>query len=188
MSLSASHRRRALGIAAAAAGGLSVLALTAATPAVASRYATAASVPACATSSLVIWLDTQGSGTAGSTYYNLEFANLSARACALFGYPGVSGFDLAGHQLGSAARRNPEHSATAVTIAAHATAHAVLRIVDASNYPTSTCAQTTAAGLRVYPPGQTAAKSVPYPFLACSRSGPGYLSVEAVQPGQGRLN
>jgi hypothetical protein len=188
MILSALHHRRALGLAAAAAGSLFVLALTAAAPAVASRHAVAASVPGCATSSLVIWLDTQGRGTAGSTYYNLEFTNLSTHACTLLGYPGVSGIDLAGHQLGSAAGRNPEHSATAVTIAAHATAHAVLRIVDASNYPTSTCSQRTAAGLRVYPPGQMAAKAVPYPFLACSRSGPGYLSVEAVQAGVGNIN
>jgi hypothetical protein len=40
-----------------------------------------------------------------------------------------------------------------------------------------------AGGLRVYPPGQTASKLVPFPFRACSRSGPGYLSVEAVQKG-----
>jgi hypothetical protein len=185
MILSASHRRRALGL---AAGGLSALALTAAAPAAASRQAVAASAPGCATSALVIWLDTQGSGAAGSSYYDLEFTNLSAHACTLLGYPGVSGIDLAGHQLGSAAGRDPEHSAATVRIAAHATAHAVLRIVDASNYPSSTCSQRTAAGLRVYPPGQTAAKAVPYPFLACSRSGPGYLSVEAVQAGIGSIN
>jgi hypothetical protein len=185
MILSALHRRRALGLAAAGAG-LSALALTTGAPAVGS--AVAASAPRCATSSLVIWLDTQGSGAAGSSYYNLEFTNLSAHACTLLGYPGVSGIDLAGRQLGSAAGRNPEHSATAVTIGARATAHSVLRIVDASNYPSSTCSQTTAAGLRVYPPGQTASKAVPYPFLACSRSGPGYLSVEAVQAGQGAMN
>jgi hypothetical protein len=185
---SASARRRALGVAATAAAGLSALALTAAAPAAASRHADAARVPACATSSLVIWLDTQGSGTAGSTYYNLEFTNLSAHSCTLLGYPGVSGIDLAGHQLGSAAGRNPQHSASAATLAPRATAHAVLRIVDAGNYPSSTCSQTTAAGLRVYPPGQTASKTVPYPFMACSRSGPGYLSVEAVQAGLGNVN
>jgi hypothetical protein len=40
-----------------------------------------------------------------------------------------------------------------------------------------------AAGLRVYPPGQTASELVPYPFEACARSGPVYLHVEAVQAG-----
>ncbi len=37
------------------------------------------------------------------------------------------------------------------------------------------------AGFRVYTPGVTAAKYVPFPFWACSRSGPVYLSVQAVQ-------
>jgi hypothetical protein len=38
-----------------------------------------------------------------------------------------------------------------------------------------------AAGLRVYPPDQTKAKIVPFPFLACLRSGPTYLSIAPVQ-------
>ncbi len=84
---------------------------------------------------------------------------------------------------GSAASRDAVHRPVTVTVRSGATVHAILRIVDAGNYPSSTCAQTTAAGLRVYPPGQTASKLVPYPFAACSRSGPTYLQVEAVQPG-----
>ena len=36
-------------------------------------------------------------------------------------------------------------------------------------------------GPAVYPPNQTASKVVPYPFLACSRPGPVYLSVQAVR-------
>jgi hypothetical protein len=95
---------------------------------------------------------------------------------------------LSGAQLGSAGSRNPQHTPAAVTVAPRATAHVVLRIVDALNYPKSTCAPVTAAGLRVYPPGQTASKLVPFPFLACSRRGANYLSVEVVQPGQGGLN
>jgi hypothetical protein len=68
-----------------------------------------------------------------------------------------------------------------VTIASDATAVAVLQIVDADNFPSAVCRPTTAAGLRVYPPNQTASKVVPYPFLACSRPGPVYLSVQAVR-------
>ena len=160
----------------------------AAAPASASRHAVAASPPACSSASLVIWLNTQGSGAAGSSFYNLEFTNLSASSCTLSGYPGASGVDLNGHQLGSAASRNPQHKPVTVTISPRGSAHVVLRIVDALNYPKSTCAQVMAAGLRVYPPGQTASKLIPYPFLACSHSGPNYLSVEAVQPGLGTVD
>jgi len=181
--------RRLLGASAAAAAALAAaLALTVAAPAAASRHALAASAPTCSSSTLVVWLDTEGNGAAGSDYYTLRFTNLSAHACTLLGYPGVSGVDLAGRQLGSAALRNPEHASVSVTLAAGATAHSVLRITDTGNYGRSTCVPVTAAGLRVYAPGQTASKLVPFPFSACSRSGPSYLSVESVQGGIGPVN
>jgi hypothetical protein len=116
------------------------------------------SAPRCATDGLVIWLDTQASRAAGSTYYKLELTNLSGHACTLLGYPGVSAVDLNGHQLGSAASRNSAHPARLVTLASGATAVAVLQIVDAHNFPGATCRPATAAGPRVYPPGQIVAK------------------------------
>jgi len=147
------------------------------------RTSTTTSTPKCATSGLVVWIDTQGDGTAGSIYYTLEFTNLSAHACTLGGYPGVSAVSLAGHQLGSAASRDHTTSAHTLTLASGTTATAVLRIVEAGNFPTSSCQQTTAAGLRVYPPNLTTAKVVPFPFSACSRAGPVYLTVQAVKRG-----
>jgi hypothetical protein len=138
---------------------------------------------ACATSGLVVWLNSEAGGAAaGSTYFKLEFTNLSGRACTLRGYPGVSAVDLRGVQLGSAAGRNPTHPPRTLTLQPGASAAALLRIADANNYPAATCHRTTAAGLRVYPPNQTRAKTVPFPFLACSRSGPTYLAVAPVQP------
>jgi hypothetical protein len=139
------------------------------------------SPPRCATSKLAIWLDTQGSGAAGSVYYHLKLTNLSGRACTLRGYPGVSAVSLAGRQLGRAAARDSVHQPKLVTLANASSASVVLRIVAAANFPIATCRPVTAAGLRVYPPNETAAKVVPFPFRACSRSGPVYLSVEAVQ-------
>jgi len=180
------HIRALIG--ASATVGLCTVALAAASPASASRHAVAASTPACASATLVVWLNTQGSGAAGSSFYSLEFTNLSAGSCTLTGYPGVSGVDLGGRQLGSAASRDSEHKAVTVTLSPRGSAHVVLRIVDALNYPKSTCAAVMAAGLRVYPPGQTASKLIPYPYLACSRSGANYLSVEAVQPGLGTVD
>ncbi len=135
--------------------------------------------PACAASGVVNWLDTAGNGAAGSSYYHLKFTNLSGHTCTMNGYPGVSGVNLAGGQLGSAASRSTA-SHHSLTLANGVTVSAVLRIVDAGNFQSSSCHVTTAAGLRVYAPNQTVAKIIPYPFSACSKSGPIYLSVGPV--------
>lgn len=147
----------------------------------------------CTTSDLVVWLNTSGNGAAGSAYYNLNFTNLSSRSCTLKGYPGVSGLSLTSTQLGSSAARDVAHAATLITLTsarsaaglaasnAKNSATVILQMTDANNYPASTCGQVTAAGLRVYPPGQTASKVIPFPFVACSKSGPRYLHVEAEQ-------
>jgi hypothetical protein len=141
--------------------------------------AKAASVTRCSTSGLVVWLDTQGNGAAGSSYYELEMTNLSGQTCSLGGFPGVSAVGLSGKQLGSAARREGSAGKT-VTLTSGATAVATLRIVIAGNFPASKCGIATAAGVKVYPPGQKAAKTVPFPFEACSKSGPVYLAVGPV--------
>jgi hypothetical protein len=143
--------------------------------------AAASRTPKCPTSGLVVWLDTRGNGTAGSIYYKLKFTNLTSHACHLLGYPGVSAVDLGGHRLGSAASRNHSHTPTVVTLARGATAAAVLQIIEAGNFSSTSCHQVLAAGLRVFPPNQTASKVVPFPFRACSRTGPVYLSVQAVR-------
>lgn len=141
-----------------------------------------ASPPNCSTSGLVIWLnDEAGGATAGSVYYKLEFTNLSARACTLVGYPGVSAVNLRGGRVGGGASREVVHKPSPVTLASGSTASAVLRIVDAGALPS--CAPVNAAGLRVYPPGQTRAKVVPFPFQACSRAGKSDLIVGALAPG-----
>jgi Protein of unknown function (DUF4232) len=135
---------------------------------------------ACAAADLVVWLDTTSDAAAGSTYLTLEFTNLSGRACTLEGYPGVSAVDLAARRIGSAGGRNRRQAARAVTLATGATARAVLQIVQAANYPSATCRQVPAAGLRVFPPGSTRAKLIPFPFTACARRGPAILRVGVV--------
>jgi Protein of unknown function (DUF4232) len=177
-----SHFRRLAGATAIVAAVIAVAASSA--PAGASS---AAAPAACKASGLVTWLNTMGDGTAGSTYYTLQFTNLSGHNCTLEGYPGVSGVNLAGHRLGSAASRNPAHAARVITIssatnlnAVNSSAVAVLRITDVGNFPQATCRPVAAAGLRIYVPGERTATVIPFPFRACSRSGPIYLSVEAV--------
>jgi hypothetical protein len=145
--------------------------------------AAAPTPPGCTTSGLVVWLDTQGDGTAGSIYYKLKFTNLSGHACTIRGYPGVSAVDLGGHQLGSSASHDSVHAPRSVQLTNGATASAVLRIVDVGVLSPSACHQVTAAGLRVHPPGRLTAKYAPFPFSACSRSGPIYLITRAVQKG-----
>jgi Protein of unknown function (DUF4232) len=163
------------------AGVLGALLATQPATAESSQTAAAASTPRCSTSGLVIWLNTQGNGTLGSVYYQLQFTNLSGRTCTISGYPGVSAVGLQGRQLGRSGSRESGAKARTVTLVNGATAAATLRIVVAGNFPTSSCKQTMAAGLRVYPPNQTTARTVAFPFEACSGSGPAVLSVGPIR-------
>jgi Protein of unknown function (DUF4232) len=149
-------------------------------PGAAGARVTRAGTPRCTTAGLVIWL-AQGSGTAGSVYYNIEFTNESGHACTLSGYPGVSAVDVAHRQLGSSASRDTSVASRTVTVANGATAIAVLRLVSIGALPASRCRPASAAGLRIYPPNRREAKIIPFPFSACSRGGERYLSVRAVQ-------
>jgi Protein of unknown function (DUF4232) len=143
-----------------------------------------AGIPRCTTSGLVIWLNNESNGTLGSVYYKLELTNLSGHTCTLSGYPGVSAVNLAGHQVGRSAAREPFRKPRLVTLAGGTLAGgtvaiAMLRIVVAGLAPG--CHPVIAAGLRVYPPGQSTSKLVPFPFETCSRAY-GILDVQAVEP------
>ena len=174
--------RRAILVAAAAAALAAAAVVTfGASSTATARVRAASGTPRCATSGLVVWMDTQGSGAAGSSYYTLKLTNLSGHTCTLVAYSGVSAVDLRGRQLGRAASRISPPTPKLVTLADGATATEVLRIVDVSLFTPSACRPVTAAGLRVYPPNQTASKVIPFPFRACSRSGLGYLSVQAIR-------
>jgi hypothetical protein len=157
----------------------------------------------CPTSGLAAWL---GLGTTGSapvtrtkdhiqagegTYYTLEFTNVSARACSLYGYPDVSayaGSQLAGTQIGSAAIRDTAIRPQPVVLAPGATAHSVLRVTGTGSFQPTACAQVTASELRVMLPGQglrARPTFVPIQLSACSKKGPEFLSVQAIQPRPG---
>jgi len=148
--------------------------------------ALAASTPACATSGLVIWLNQEGGGGAlGSVYYKLELTNFSGHACTLNGFPGVAAVNLAGRQLGLAATREQTPKKGLVTLAGGPStltggesATAIVRIIDVGALPG--CRPVVAAGLRVYPPGQTRSKVIPFPFETCTRGGRSSLLVQAV--------
>jgi hypothetical protein len=151
--------------------------------------------PRCTTGDLVVWLDTMGNGAAGSSYYNLQFTNVSTHACSMSGFPGVSAVNVAGTQIGSAAGHNAEHPAALITLSSAEatggpggfvspnTATVILAITDAGNYSNSACGRVVSSGLRVYPPDQTASKIIPYPFVTCAKHGPLILHVEPIQKG-----
>jgi hypothetical protein len=185
-------RRLTVGVLACAALAASLGVVATANAPAKTPQAVVASVPACKASGLDVWLDTNGSGAAGSSYYNLEFTNLSGHACTITAYPGVSAVNLSGHQIGAAAARNAGHEAV-VTLAADkpnngagATASVLLQITDTGVYSPSACRPVVAAGLRVYPPNETASKVVPYPFTTCSRSSnPTVLHIQPIAKGTG---
>lgn len=140
---------------------------TASLASAAPRARSAAASP-CSASETQVWLgDGEGGGTAGTTYYPLEFSNIGHRACTLYGYPGVSAYRGALKQVGSAAARSTSaHSP--ITLAPNATGHALLGIRDWG----ALCSKAVVVdGLKVYPPGQKSAKEIGFSFDACAHKG-----------------
>ena len=170
-------RRAALTL---AVTGVAVLAAATAATAAAGKPAT--SFPPCATSQLTGWLSVPGNGAAGAVYYQLQLSNIGRAGCTLFGFPGVSAVNRGdGRQLGRAAGRDYSKMATVQVLPPGATVHSVLRIADPGVLG---CRTATAAGLRVYPPGQFRALFVPFRFQTCT--GPFQdLTIRVVRHGAG---
>jgi hypothetical protein len=170
---------RGLFAASAVAAAVAVLSLAGASAGAATTASAAAAPPACQTKGLVLWINTQSNGTAGTIFYTLNFTNLSGHSCALRGFPGVSAVNLSGGMVGRAASRDSGQTVRSITLPNGHTAHAVLGIVDIGALPS--CPPTTAAGLRVFPPNQAASKVIPFPFPACGRTGgPAFLRIRPV--------
>jgi hypothetical protein len=155
-----------------------------ASPARAARPAPAAAAAAasqCTAGHTAIWLGLgPGGGAAGSTFYPLEFSNIGHRSCWLFGYPGVSAINGRGHRIGPPANHSGRRHR--VTLRPGATAHAILQVIDAGNV--AGCHRRTAAGLRVFAPGQTRSTEIlGFSFQACSNRR--VLGVGPVRPGTG---
>ena len=156
--------------------------VTVTTTATSSSTSTARAAAACATSALKI-SQSAPNGYAGGVIVTLVFTNASGAACTLYGYPGVSLVSSAQTQIGLAAKR----SGTAVkliTLGPGATASASLQIVDALNFPSTTCDPVKAAYLRVYPPNQTASVLLANTSQTCSKPVQ-TLTINPVQAGSG---
>ncbi|MGI9005051.1 MAG: DUF4232 domain-containing protein [Streptosporangiaceae bacterium] len=124
-------------------------------------------------------------GAAGSAYRAIVFTNISGPTCTLYGFPGVS---LAGgspvSQIGLAAKENPQTPRQVVTLSPGGQASALLRIVDAQNFPHRRCGPAQATYLQVYLPNQTTPVYVAVKVAACTKPVP-LLTVDAVKPGSG---
>jgi hypothetical protein len=193
--LGALRRRKVQAIAATAivAGGGAIAAIVPAVGASASQSVAAstaavsstATLHSCTTANLRVWVGVPGDGTAGPVYYELELSNVSSSACTVYGYPGVSAVGLGGKQLGSAARRDAVDPAHLITLGKGATAHVLLGITDPGFFSPTACPKANAIGLRVYPPNDYGSTIVDFPFAACGKKGPSFLSVSVAIAGTG---
>jgi hypothetical protein len=149
---------------------------------------TAGAAPACATQDLKASAG-QGQGAAGSVYQTIDFTNISAKTCTLYGYPGVAlavGSPIT--QVGAAATRSNTAAPTLVTLAAGQTANALLRIAQALNYPTAKCDPVTTTYLQIYPPNQTAPIYLAYKSTGCKETSVKLLTIGVVQLGAGNAS
>ena len=155
-----------------------------ATPSGTRATSPAGSAPTCRTSQLSLRLG-NGGAAAGTAYQPIVFTNHGSSTCALRGYPGVAFVAPAtGRQLGSAASHNPQQPVTKILITPHSSVSALLGIANYQNFPPGECLSHPVSGLRIYPPGNTAAAYVPFKTVsaACSTQ-VGQLHVAAVVTG-----
>jgi Protein of unknown function (DUF4232) len=126
-----------------------------------------------------------GNAAAGSQIIPIQFTNVSTSTCTLYGFPGVSFTgETYAVQVGPAAVRNRTSTKEVITLDPGAVASALIKIVNAQNYPAGTCGLTTASGIKVYPPNLTSAVGLPFNGFACVHKY-NVLTVNAVAAGPG---
>ncbi len=158
-----------------AAGSTTTVTASPSAPAASSSNTPAVVAPpsstACATSGLQVKLGASD-GYAGGVYQTIDFTNTSGSSCTLTGYPGVSLVSGPSHQqIGLAAKRSTTGAPAAiVTLGPGDTANAVVQIVDALNFPKSSCSPAKAADLKVFPPDQFTAVYLPDTSYGCGKS------------------
>jgi len=123
---------------------------------------------------------TRGSAAAGNFYFTIALENMTRHTCSLFGYPGISAVDLAGHRIGAAAGREPSGPAAVMTLRPERSVATIIHVTDVALLP-SPCHQTLAAGFRVYPPGNRVSRVVWFPFRTCENAAYGDMRVRAIQ-------
>ena len=140
-------RRLAIGAALACGTILLPMAVLAISPA----SGAPARVVGCKATNTAVWAAAESVGTAGTTYFELEFSNIGTQACTLHGFPDVWAVTSHRVEIGKPASHQKIVPIT-VTLQPGATAHAILGVVDTG----AVCGRqgVKAAGLRVVPPGE----------------------------------
>jgi hypothetical protein len=140
----------------------------------------AAGISRCHANQTEIWLGLGlGGGTAGTTFFPLEFTNVSRRTCTLRGFPRAAAISRGGRQIGKSSRHLGSRHST-ITLRPGQTAHATLGIVEAGNV----CSHpVTAARLKVRAPHQGSSTQLPFQFQACRHKR--VLVVGPIRPGVG---
>lgn len=119
-------------------------------------------------------------GAAGSVYLQLDLTNSGTGPCLLAGFPGVSlTAGAGGDPIGAPATRDASTPVTGVVLAPGQAGSATLRYTQAGNH--QDCTRTPAAGLRIYPPEDTASLFVADPRDACSNPEISLLTIGAFQ-------
>jgi hypothetical protein len=117
----------------------------------------------------------------GNQYTPIVFTNVGSVACTLDGHPGVSFVDASGAQVGESADRVPGSTPT-VTLAVGGQAHATMDYHEPGFFDDCAPAPTTA--VKVYPPDETEAITIPFPSSLCTTPIPQpELTIDVVQPG-----
>jgi Protein of unknown function (DUF4232) len=144
--------------------------------------------PRCAASGLRISLGAvPATGVhRGPTSYALDFTNVSDAKCELRGYPAVAAYLASGAQVGNAAAADSTAAPHRVVLAPGETARAavIASAAGSASAAAGGCRPVIATGLRVTPPGESAARFIRHSLLACSAAGPRapvFLRVRAVQ-------
>jgi hypothetical protein len=141
---------------------------------------------ACTSSGLAARIGLAVDQGAVSTF-TLEFINISHRTCVLKGYPSVDAY-VGARQVGSPATLDTSVLPRTVTLAPGDAAHATLRYTGTGQFGQDACREVTASRLRVFPSRRAAGgQFVPVHIPACSRRGPHFLSVAAIQSWPGAL-
>jgi len=102
------------------------------------------------------------SGAAGSLFSAFEFINVSARACHLYGYPGMAAFARTGQRLALSLRRDPTHAPHNVLLAPRRGSEFTVRTLSNAAGP---CV--TAGRLRFTPPNDYSSLEIAHRLSIC---------------------
>jgi hypothetical protein len=153
---------------------IAALALAGAVAAAPAAVGAAAAAPACHKAQLSLRFGRADHATS-HTFWPLIFTNVSARACTLTGYPGVSSVTRPhGPEVGTPADRETGFRVRTVRLAArggHATA--VLTLVNTDVFPVNRCRPRTVRYFRVFAPNQTAAFFRAHTHRVCTKGDSG---------------